>query len=62
MASGVVTTSLSGEERILTDTPSRSSTDFEGASGSEEAYRSKEASYSSGATAPATSVHSVASD
>ena len=62
VASGVVTASQSDEERTLTDTPSGSATNEEGASGSLEVSWSEEASGSAEVPAPATAAASASSD
>ena len=62
VASGVVTTSLSDEERTLTGTPSGSATNEEGASGSLGVSWSDEASGSAEVPAPATAAASASSD
>ena len=62
MASGLVTASQSDEERTLTGTPSGSTTNEEGASGSLGVSWSEEASGSAEVPAPATAAASVSSD
>ena len=62
MASGVVTTSQSDEERALTDTPSGSATHEEGASGFLGVLWLEEASGSAEVPAPATAAQSTSSD
>ena len=62
VASGVVTASQSDEECTLTGTPSGSTTNEEGASGSLEVSWSEEASGSAEVPAPATSAVSASSD
>ena len=62
VASGVVTASLSNEERTVTDTPSGSATNEEGASGSLGVSWSEEASASAEVPAPATAAASASSD
>ena len=62
MAYGVVTASKSDEERTLTGTPSGSTTNEEGASGSLGVSWSEEASGSTEVNAPATAAASASSD
>ena len=62
VASGVVTTSQSDEERTLTGTPSGSATNEKGASGSLGVSWSEEASDSAEVPAPATAAASASSD
>lgn len=61
VASSVVTTSQSNEERTLTGTPSGSAAVCEVSSGSAEAFGSEEDSSLQGDTTPSTSVHSASS-
>ena len=62
MASGVVTASQSDEERTLTDTPSGSATNEEGASGSLGVSWSEEASGSAEVPTPATAAQYASSN
>ena len=62
VASGVVTTSQSDEERTLTGTPSGSATNEEGASGSLGVSWSEKASGSAEVPAPATAAALASSD
>ena len=61
-ASGIVTSSQSYVERILTGTPSGSATNEEGASGYLGVYWSEEDSGSADVPAPATAAASASSD
>ena len=62
VTSGLVTTFQSDEERTLTDTPSRSTTHGEGASGSLGVSWLEEASRSAEVLAAATAAQSISSD